>query len=122
MSILAFLVGRLSHEKKLTHLIEMINDSDKTRKQVSNKLSETNSSERSMKSKKKLLVIVSILAIGGCFIHFYLTQTLLMEMHVIVGLSILLVWILYAIRIKYLGWVKKSLEKRMAHTNIAAQT
>ena len=106
----------------MTHLIDIVNDSDNTRNRLSARLKSTNDSLNWTLAKKKMLLGLSVLIVLACGGHYYLTKTLYLELYVGAGLTIVLAWVLYAMRSRYLEWMKSSLENRMKSTTMETET
>lgn len=87
----------------------MVNDVDKTRNILSSKLKIINDSLKSNKTKRKFVIILSLLLIISNAGYFYFTKDLYIELYLITSLTILSFWIIYVMRVKYLEWKKKRL-------------
>lgn len=119
--VLSLLLGRLTHEKKLTSLLDMVNDADTTRKRISDKLTSTNQSLKDIQNKKKIITGVTLVLLLANAAMFYFTQKI--DLKFIGGSATVLVaiWGLYLGRLKYLSWAKKRLEEGLRRTSMAAE-
>lgn len=118
--VLFFLVGRISYEKKLSTLLDLVNDADQTRQEFSAKLSETTASLRKAKAKKPFLIGVSLFCIFANVAYFYITN--IIDMHLIGGsmATLVLLWGFYTLVVEYLKWSKANLEQKVRSISITA--
>ena len=98
----------------------MVNDADTTRKQISEKLSKTNESLKSVRQRKKLVWGITILLLLANVVLYYITYKIDLKF---IGGSItvlLLVWIIYGTRVRFLSWSKKKFEENLRKTSMNA--
>jgi hypothetical protein len=97
------------HVKKLQHLLDMVNDSDYTRKLLSERLESTMKSIKWVESQKNLFRAITLVIMATNGLQFYaMKQVILYFVAISFGL-VILIWLFYSLRIKYLKWKKSGI-------------
>lgn len=87
----------------------MVNDSDATRKKISERLASASTNLKNIHTRRIYMMALTIFLILANVTHFYMTSSI--DLHYIGGsiMAVILVWLFYAARLKYMEWSKKSL-------------
>ena len=97
------------HVKKLQHLLDMVNDSDYTRKLLSERLESTMKSIKWVESQKNLFRAITLVIMATNGLQFYAMKQVILYFVVISFGFVILIWLFYWLRIKYLKWKKSGI-------------